>query len=588
METLFLKILNMSICAGWLILAAFFLRMAMGKGLKSFRCLLWAFAAVRLSCPFSFKSIFSLIPSAETVSPDILYSPTPAVSSGIPALNHAVNPFLSHAFTPQLGASANPLQIWVFIASLIWIAGIIAFALYAALSCLRLKKITRTAIPFRDKLWLCDHIEVPFLFGLCKPKIYLPSNIPENTIHSVAVHEYAHLKRYDHLWKLFGFCLLAVHWFNPLVWIAYRLFCRDMELACDEQAVREMDINDKKAYSEALLAFSFPHHKLPACPLAFGETCIKTRIQSVLQYQKPALQGILFAVTVCIFSAACFLTNPVGTALSNPFGASYSVTEFVYDAPQYSFFFPSLEDAPGYRLTDDYLLLEMPAPQLSMNEIPSEQWNFCGPAVEIQLGTGNFDRYFQNNGPIGFREGFSAEAFRRNNHKTWQVVDSTPSSQRFYNILQQKDGSLYLTCGYYRGEKGPDENSNIRWMFRLSQEESSVSEAFNAVDALTGSISYENDKISFTVPKEYPYPENWNIIISGRAAMDDTGMSLHLFEQENQDKSWEPGKTYAIDLSGTNYLDLTMEAGLLDSPEVSRQIDLLAFVEERPYLHFYF
>lgn len=470
MEAVFLKILNMSICAGWLILAILLLRMSMGKGLKAFRCLLWAFAAVRLGCPFSFKSIFSLIPSAETVSPDILYAQHPAVSSGIPALNRVVNPFLSHAFTPQMDASANPLQIWVFIASLVWISGITGFFLYGVVSCLWLKRITNAAVPFRDGLWLCDYIEVPFLFGISRPKIYLPSNIPQNIISYVAAHEYAHLKRYDHLWKLLGFCLLAVHWFNPLVWIGYHFFCRDMELACDEQAVREMDMDEKRAYSEALLAFSFPHRRLPACPLAFGEIGIKTRIQSILQYQKPAVQGLLFAAAICIFSAACFLTDPVGKALPDPFGASYSVTEIVYDAPQYSFFFSSLEDTPRYRFTNDCLLLEMPIPQLSIEAVSSEQWDICGPAVEIRLAEEYFDRYFQNNGPVGFREGFSAGDFRRNNHKAWQVVDGDPSSRRFYNIIQQKDGSLYLTYGYYRGENGPDENANIRWMFRLSKD----------------------------------------------------------------------------------------------------------------------
>ena len=479
MEVVFLKILNMSICAGWLILAILLLRMAMGKGLKFFRCLLWAFAAVRLICPFSFKSIFSLIPSSEIVSPDILYSQNPAVSSGIPALNRVINPFLSHAFTPQLEASVNPLQIWVFIASLIWIFGIIGIAFYGIFSCFWLKRITSTAIPFRDNLWLCDHIEVPFLLGFCKPKIYLPSNIPENTIHYVIAHEEAHLKRHDPLWKLFGFCLLAVHWFNPLVWIAYHLFCRDIELACDEQAVCEMDMDEKRAYSEALLAFSIPHHKLPACPLAFGEISIKTRIQSVLQYQKPALQKLLFAVTVCIFSAACFLTNPEGKGLSSPFDASYSVTEIVYGSPQYSFFFSSLEDTPKYRLTADRLLYQTAIPPLSAEEIASEQWNICGPAVEIQLTKENFDRYLENNGPIGFLEGFSAENFRRNNYKTWQIIDSDSSSQRFYHILQQKDGSLYLTYGYYRAENGPDENSNIRWLFRLSKDNVSAAEVSN-------------------------------------------------------------------------------------------------------------
>lgn len=588
MEAVFFKILNMSICAGWLILAVLLLRMMMGKGLKSFRCLLWAFVAVRLSCPFSFKSTFSLIPSAETVSPAILYSQNPTVHSGIPALNHAVNPLLSHSFTPQLGASVNPLQVWAFIASLLWISGMAVIFLYAALGYLRLKKLTSPSIPFKDNLWLCDSVETPFLFGIFKPKIYLPSNIPENTINYVAAHEYAHLKRYDHLWKLLGFCLLAVHWFNPLVWIAYHLFCQDIELACDEQAIFQMDMDEKRAYSEALLSFSLPRCKLPACPLAFGETSIKTRVRSVLQYQKPALRGTLFAAAICILSAACFLTNPVGKGLSSPFDASYSVTEIVYGAPQYSYSFSSLEDAPQYHLTADNLLYQTAIPPLSPEEIASDQWNLCGPAAETQLTKENFDRYFENNGPVGFHEGFSAENFRRNNHKAWLVIHAADTIPQFYYLLQQKDGSFYLTYGYCSAENGLDENSNIRWMFRLSKNDPSVEEAFNLLNTLTESISYENEKISFTIPKNYLYPENWNISIFGRTAMEDVGMSVHLFEQENQQKNWEPGKTYQIDLAGTHYLALNMEVSLFDNPEVSRRIDLLAFAEEKPYLHFYF
>lgn len=310
MDAVFLKLLNMSITASWLILAVVVLRLLLKKAPKWVSCALWVLVGLRLVLPFSFESVFSLIPSAQTVSPDIIYSQTPGITSGIPAINDALNPIISGSFAPIPEASANPLQIWTAVASYVWLIGIAAMLLYAATSYLRLRRRVKASIHVRDNLWICDDIKTPFILGIFKPRIYLPSGMGEATEAHVVAHENAHLKRRDHLWKPLGFLLLAVYWFNPLCWLAYILLCRDIELACDEKVIRGMEKGDVLAYSEALLSCSVPRRMVMACPLAFGEVGVKERIKTVLNYKKPAFWVIVAAVTACIVVAVCFLTNP--------------------------------------------------------------------------------------------------------------------------------------------------------------------------------------------------------------------------------------------------------------------------------------
>ncbi len=312
MSAVFLKILNMAIAAGWLILAVLVLRLLLRKAPKWIICLLWAVAAVRLICPFSFESILSLIPNSETVPENIGLMPQPAVDTGIPAINEAVNPVITDSFAPdpQMVTSVNPLQAAVGIASFVWVIGIAAMLLYALISYLKLKKTVAAAVPAGEGVMACDELRSPFILGLIKPVIYVPSSMDGQTLEYVLDHEKAHLKRRDHLWKPLGFLLLAVYWFNPLCWIAYILLCRDIEAACDEKVIRFMDRDAVAAYSQALLDCSFPRRRIAACPLAFGEVGVKERVKSVLNYKKPAFWIILLAVIACIAVAVCFLTNP--------------------------------------------------------------------------------------------------------------------------------------------------------------------------------------------------------------------------------------------------------------------------------------
>ncbi len=312
MEAAFLKVLNMSITAGWLILAVVLLRMIFKKAPKTVLCILWALVAIRLACPFSFESILSLIPSAETVSPNIVYSPTPSISSGIPALNRLVNPVIGDSLAPtNPTASVNPLQIYTFLAAILWLTGAAVLLLYGLIRYLRLRHRIRATIPFGARALLCDAVPSPFILGIVKPRIYLPSAMDNETRSYVICHEEAHLRRGDHLWKPLGFVLLAVHWFNPLCWLAYVLLCKDIELACDERVIKKLDMTQKKAYSEALLACSVNRRAITACPLAFGEVSVKERVKRVLNYKKPTLWVIAAAVIACAATAVCLLTNPV-------------------------------------------------------------------------------------------------------------------------------------------------------------------------------------------------------------------------------------------------------------------------------------
>ena len=310
MEAVFLQLLNMSISAGYLVLIVVLLRLLLKKAPKFIRCILWGFVGIRLVLPISWESVLSLIPSTQTVPSDILYAKEPAIQSGIPIVNNVINPIISDSLAPDVGNSVNPMQVVVILAANIWIAGMVVMALYAVISYLRLRYRLREAAPLRENIWVCDRIESPFLLGIFRPRIYLPSSLPEHDTGYVIAHERAHLRRKDHWWKPIGFLLLTAYWFNPLMWIAYILLCRDIELACDEKVIRQLGEGSKKPYSEALINCSVPRKMISACPVAFGEEGVKGRIKSILNYKKPAFWIILVAVIVCIAVAVFFLSNP--------------------------------------------------------------------------------------------------------------------------------------------------------------------------------------------------------------------------------------------------------------------------------------
>lgn len=310
MEAVFLKLLNMSITASWLVFAVFLLRILFQKAPKFVSMLLWALVGIRLVCPFSLKSILSVIPNPEPVPSEILTAEHPVIQSGISAVNETMNPVLSETFAPSAETGASPLGSLAFIASVLWLCGIGVLLLYTAVSYRRIHKSVREAALYQGNVWLCDRIDTPFIFGVLRPRVFLPSDIEKADLPYVLAHEQAHLKRRDHLWKPLGFLLLTVYWFNPVLWVAYILFCKDMELACDERVLRTLGAACKKPYSNALINCSVPRKRISACPLAFGETGVKERVRSVLNYKKPAFWLAAVAVVAVAVAALVFLTNP--------------------------------------------------------------------------------------------------------------------------------------------------------------------------------------------------------------------------------------------------------------------------------------
>ncbi|MBR4779752.1 MAG: hypothetical protein IK014_00165 [Lachnospiraceae bacterium] len=372
MGTIFIKVLNMSIIAGWLVLAIVLLHAFFRKIPKWIMCALWALVAVRLLFPLPFESRFSLVPSVETVPQDIIYSEEPAIHTGIPAANAVINPVLSDMFAPandgaisntpetdmeltpetdvkltpeaavDMGVTYSPIKYWTDIMGIVWVAGIGAMLMFALFSYLKMRRKTAASILYDyigadgkstcnalstyagtenntvessskksgTPVYECDDIDSPFILGLIAPKIYVPSGMDAETLKSVCSHESAHLRRRDYIWKPLGFMLLSVYWFNPLMWVAYILLSGDIEAACDEKVIENMDRSERAAYSQALLNCGKHERRFSVCPLSFGETGVKGRVKSILNYKKPAFWIMIVALAACVIVGICFLTNP--------------------------------------------------------------------------------------------------------------------------------------------------------------------------------------------------------------------------------------------------------------------------------------
>lgn len=306
----FSNILNASIAASWMVLAVIILRYLLKKAPRWTHVALWGLVAVRMLLPFSIESVFSLIPSKETVPHEILvYEGTRLEESAF--LNVVSNPVFSGSVTVELGETVDRVQISLVKMTLIWIVGIAVLLLYTVVSswCLRHKVSEATVL--RDNIYQSENVASPFVLGIINPTIYLPYGMNEQDLRHVVAHEQAHICRRDHWWKPLGFLLLTIHWFNPLMWLAYVLLCRDIELACDERVIKELRDEQRADYTQALVVCSVSRRSIAACPLAFGEVGVKERVKSVMNYKKPAFWIIIVSVITCMVVAICFLTNPV-------------------------------------------------------------------------------------------------------------------------------------------------------------------------------------------------------------------------------------------------------------------------------------
>lgn len=335
MGELLQNVLSASFYGGIVIIVVLFLRLLLKKAPKNLLCLLWLLAAVRLLMPFELESSFSLQPRIEPLRQDTaVQSPMPE----IPAGNTAVRPEGSNtdvvidvqpigsnppasvvpgtdtpaavppepAAQPEVGGEPN----WAALVTCLWLAVALGLALYSVVSYCRLKRSVRSAVILSEGVWLCPEQSTAFVLGFFRPQIYLPAGLSEQERQLVLLHERTHISRGDPWWKLLGFGVLTLHWFNPLVWVAYLCLCKDLEMACDERVVRSMDVAERKAYSSALLSCSVNRRSIAACPVAFGEVSVKARIKSVLNYRKPIFWVTVIAVVAIIFVAVCFLTSP--------------------------------------------------------------------------------------------------------------------------------------------------------------------------------------------------------------------------------------------------------------------------------------
>lgn len=313
MTELFLRVVNLSIAASWLVLAVLLLRLILPRSPRWVPMLLWGLVGIRLICPLSLESVWSLIPSAQTISPTLLTDATPTVHTGFPALNQSINPVLSQAVSSAPDAAPNLLEIWLPVLAVLWFLGMAALLAWSVLRYLRLRRNLETAVWLEDNLYQSGAVRSPFVLGLSHPRIYLPFSLDGDTLAHVVAHERTHLARRDHWWKALGFVLLCVHWFNPLMWVAYGMFCRDVELACDEAVVKNLEPKQRADYSQALLLCSVGHTAWTASPLCFGEVSVKQRVKAVLRYRRPTLVAVSASVLVCVLVGVAFLTNPLAS-----------------------------------------------------------------------------------------------------------------------------------------------------------------------------------------------------------------------------------------------------------------------------------
>lgn len=358
MNELFLKIINMSISASWLILDVLILRLVLKKAPKWVNVLLWGIVAVRLICPFSFESALSLIPSAETFPEKIISGPSFDIQTGISPVDNRINDYLGDRYFEGVTVHANNGNNIMTILTIVWIIGILLLVAYTIISYRRLHREIDTAVRYKDNIFQSENVKSPFVLGIIKPRIYLPFNMNGQDLEHVVAHEQAHIHRKDHWWKPLGFLLLTIHWFNPLMWLAYVLLCRDIELACDEKVIKELGNEQRADYMQALVACSVNRRMIAACPLAFGEVGVKERVKSVMNYKKPAFWVIIIAVIICVGVAVCFLTNPkqdrYTLRIVVPAG---SQEEFVYTEEEVSTVRNSIKIWSGDGLGDTEVLL---------------------------------------------------------------------------------------------------------------------------------------------------------------------------------------------------------------------------------------
>lgn len=537
MSELFIKFVNMSISASLLILVVMILRLVLKKAPKWVTVLLWGMVAFRAICPFSFESALSLIPSTETISQSVLTDCTSVTWNGSSALltevnssadNSAMtnttidNSVLDTVRRPVSDVGTSQLQNWIPVFAGIWLFGVAALLAYTLVSYYRLHHKVAIAVLYKENIYMSEYIGSPFVFGLLKPRIYLPFNMDDRNLEHVIAHEQAHIRRRDHFWKPLGFVLLTLHWFNPLMWLAYVLLCRDIELACDEKVIKEFDNEQRADYTQALVACSVNRRMIAACPLAFGEVSVTERVKSVLHYKKPTFWIMVSAVIACVVIAFCFLTNPIAKN-THVMGANYEIEKTLYTVGSQV----SVEPPLQYCVTADY--------HLYYQQTEGESWEYMGALTPYKLTNEELNRYL-------------LVEEQRKEVKLSQITDAyilKVENDYFYLVFQTKSGQTYLAYGWEdvgeRGQYGSDD-TEIRGLYLMDSsfysgyvnvnffERSLINTVGNPVYSFA---HYENDKIpgyhimGFKSGRSENHPEMTNL---GFAVFQTTGEGYRLID----------------------------------------------------------
>ena len=431
MEYLFIHVFNISITASFLVLAIIIYRLLAKNAPKWVSVLLWGLVGLRLLFPFSLESALSLVPSKNTLPTTITHDRYPALDTGFESVDEIVNPILSGSMEARPEYSANPMQVWITALGWIWLGVMLCMLLYMVASFAYLRIKTRVKVEREDNTYLCDYVKTPFILGIIKPRIYLPSDISDKDYSLVAAHERAHIRRLDHIWKPLGFLLLSVYWFNPLLWIAYILLCRDIESACDEKVISDFGDNEKADYSEALLTLGVRSRVISACPLAFGEVSVKSRVSAISKYKKPATIAIVISLIVCTVFAACFLTYKKHNSIAVDQGIWYAGK--VIGSTDTN---TTCDDVPLFVFTEnDDMLVES-------NNLAELSYIYLGKMNTAYISKGEYDKLFEG---VTFREGYGTKYFHNSIKSAWRIIPYVSSNIQHEEVyLLKSEKELYM------------------------------------------------------------------------------------------------------------------------------------------------
>lgn len=473
------KVLNMSLTASVGIVFVLLLRILLKKAPKLISYALWSIVLIRLLCPISIVSSLSIFgwlhAPAEEKAPlitSIEYMMEPINQTNQASVllpPSSVDP-VSNRPLPQDSALVMKISpsLPMRLASDIWLAGIAVMALHALKEYLLLRKKLRTASLLKDNIYLTDEFPCPFVMGLWKAKIYLPSSMEDKEQAYILLHEQYHIKRFDPLVKALAYAALCIHWFNPLVWLAFNLSGKDMEMSCDEAVIKKMGEKVLADYTASLLSLAIGKRIIAGMPLLFGEGDTKGRIRHLVRWKRPVWGVIALSLIICLTAAICLLTNPKENQknLPDPFGHSYRVAKIAYEATLFSFSYADGDAAPQYSLTSDQQMFVSHDP----NKVPLWQQT-TGTFTEVHLSPLNFQDYFKDSSVYS---GWDAsiggpDRILRNMKKAWRLTSQKDDT--FFYLILMNNGDLYLAQGYDTGSKNAaqENGSYIRWLFQLER-----------------------------------------------------------------------------------------------------------------------